>query len=497
MSERANGLDRLAFPWAIACATGLEYFDSALFSFFASYIAGGVNASPDELVWAATAYGSAAVLGIVQQQWWVDRLGYRRYLTLFLLGYALGAVGAALCQSSLELAVARAWQGYCIGPLMGACRILIQECFPGERRAGAIRSFLVMILLGSAVAPLAGSVLLDHAQWRALFACTAPAALLFAAAVWLSVPHVGALQVAERGEAHVWPYLLFAGGQAALQIVMQQLRFNLFTGSPLPLAMTLAGCAALAWFGYHQWHHPRPLMRLDALRERSYRTGLVLYGLYYFLATSLSYLMPRFMEGGLGWPVTRTGQLIGLTSLTSLALLFGYLRVSRHITRKKLLIVPGFVCAATIALWFASMSPQVGERALLGALLLRSLLILMIVLPVANLTFRPFAGEAFSHGYRIKNVLKQLTISFSTASVIVLEQHRTALHHARLAEMASPYNPVFEQAMTRIGGAAPLAQIAGMVSRQSAFMASLDAFLFVAAVALSGAVYALLQRQIK
>ncbi|SDV47563.1 MFS transporter [Chitinasiproducens palmae] len=491
------GLDRLVFPWAIACATGLEYFDSALFSFFASYIAGGVNASPDELVWAATSYATAAVLGIVQQQWWVERLGYRRYLAVSLLAYALGALASALCQSSIELALARAWQGYWIGPLMGACRILIQNCFPGTQRAGAIRIFLVMILIGSAGAPLAGSILLDHAQWRMLFACTAPLACLFALAVWLSVPPLGVLAAAERGEAHVWPYLVFAIGQGALQIVLQQLRFTLFTGSPLPLVLTALAVAALGWFGYHQWRHPRPLMRLDALRERSYRTGLTLYVLYYFLSTSLSYLLPRFMEQGLGWSVFRSGELIGVTSLTSLALLFGYLRISPRITRKKWLIVPGFICAATTAFWLASMTPQVGPRELAGALLLRSLLILFIVLPVANLTFRPFTGDAFSHGYRMKNVVKQLTISFSTASVIVLEQHRAALHHSRLAEVATPYNPVFRQTLDALAGPAPLAEVAAMVTRQAAFMASLDAFVFVGAVAALGGLYALLQRDIK
>ncbi|MET3466314.1 hypothetical protein ABIC42_007084 [Variovorax sp. 1133] len=37
-------------PWAIGLVTAIDYFDNALFAFFASYIAGGVNASPDELV---------------------------------------------------------------------------------------------------------------------------------------------------------------------------------------------------------------------------------------------------------------------------------------------------------------------------------------------------------------------------------------------------------------------------------------------------------------
>jgi MFS family permease len=140
------------FPWVLALATGLDYFDNAIFSFFASYIAGGVNASPDELVWSSSAYAVAAVLGILQQQWWVERLGHRRYIAGCLLLYAAGAAMSALSDSSWQLMFTRGFQGYFIGPMMGACRILIQSSFAPQQRASALRSFLAMIILSSALA---------------------------------------------------------------------------------------------------------------------------------------------------------------------------------------------------------------------------------------------------------------------------------------------------------------------------------------------------------
>jgi MFS family permease len=114
------------FPWAIALATGLDYFDNSIFSFFTSYIAGGINASPDELVWASSAYAVTSVLGILQQQWWIERIGNRRYIAGCLFLFAAGAVAATLSESSIELALARGFQGYFIGPMMSAARILIQ-----------------------------------------------------------------------------------------------------------------------------------------------------------------------------------------------------------------------------------------------------------------------------------------------------------------------------------------------------------------------------------
>jgi MFS family permease len=497
------------FPWAIALATGLEYFDNTIFSFFTSYIAGGINASADELVWSSSAYAVASVLGILQQQWWVERLGYRRYIGGCLLLFAAGSMAAALSESSIELAFARGAQGYFIGPMMSACRILIQTGFAPQRRAFAVRTFLCMILLASALAPLAGGYLVADFDWRALFVCTMLAGIVLALSVLLVMPPAGKLCPEARGDAHFWSYIVFAFAQGALQIAMQQVRFELFSTSPGIILLTLAGMAALAWFVWHQWHHPKPLMSLHALREKPFRVGLLLYMLYYYLTTALSYLVSRLLESGLNYPVENAGRLTGITSLISAGALYLYFRYSKFVTHKKWIIVPGFVLAAFISFWMTRLTPDTSESWLIFPLLLRGLLLLFIVLPVANLTFRIFAIEEFTHGYRLKNVVRQLTMSFATATVIIIEQHRMALHQTRLAEFVNPLNPVFQDAFATLShafealGRAPgeahglaLAQVSRMVTQQASFLSSLDGFYFLIGVAVVGGIYAACQKQI-
>jgi len=497
------------FPWVLALVTGLDYFDNAIFSFFASYIAGGINASPDELVWSSSAYAVAAVLGILQQQWWVDRLGHRRYVAGCMLLYACGAMLSALTETSLQLMFTRGLQGYFIGPMMGACRILIQVSFTPQKRSGATRAFLILIVGSSAVAPLLGGWLVAHFDWRALFACTAPAGLAFAGLAMLALPDSGNVVREERGATSFWPYLLFAFAQGALQIVMQQVRFVHFSTSPALVLLTLAGIGALAWFVWHQWHHPAPLVRLHALRERSFQVGLLLYMFYYFESTGFSYLISRFLEQGLGYPVENTGRLVGITSLISGSALFLYFRFAKYVKRKKWIIVPGFAIAALVGWLMTRLSPGVAQSDLILPMLLRGLLLLFIVLPVANLTFRIFEIEEFTHGYRLKNIVRQLTLSFATAAVIIVEQHREALHQSRLAEAVNPYNPEFQNAANTLTNgfmtaghsavdshALAIATIARTVAQQASFLASLDGFYFLMGVAVCGGVFALWQKQI-
>jgi cell division protein FtsW (lipid II flippase) len=155
------------------------------------------------------------------------------------------------------------------------------------------------------------------------------------------------------------------------------------------------------------------------------------------------------------------------------------------------------------------MSPDVSEDALLLPLLLRGLLLLFIVLPVANLTFRIFQIEEFSHGYRLKNIVRQLTISFATASVIIVEQHRQAVHQTRLSEWVNPYNPNYEATAQALAsrlmstGQSPgqahlaaLATVQRVVTQQASFLTALDGFKFMMIVAICAGVFAIWQRHI-
>jgi MFS family permease len=496
-------------PWAIGLVTAIDYFDNALFAFFASYIAGGVNASPDELVWASSAYALGAVLGILQQHAWIERLGYRRYLAICMFAFAAGGVAASLCDSSTQLTLARGLQGYFVGPMLGACRILIQIGIPPARRAKALKAFMVMIVFSGAMASIVGAFLVTNFDWRWLFACTAPAAVLAGLLVLWTLPDIGDVEPHERTEPHYVAYLVFALAQAALQVVLTRSHFELFTGSPALIGLTIAGVAGLAWFGWQQWQHPAPLVRLHALRNSAFRIGLALYVVYYYLSTGFSYLLPRLMEGGLGFTVGDTGYFTGVMSLATGLLVFVYLRFSGRLARKKWLIVAGFGIAALAAWWLSRVTPQAGREALVVPLLLRGLLMLFVVLPVANLTFRPFAAEEFAHGYRLKNLVRQLAISFATSSVIALQQHRLALHEVRLSESANPANAAFMQTLDSLtrgfeaaGHAAGEAHAMALgtlwrtLEQQATFMASLDGFTAMAVIALAAGIFAAWQRQI-
>ncbi|HEJ9149621.1 TPA: MFS transporter [Serratia marcescens] len=496
-----------SFPIAIALFVGLDYFDNTCFSFFISYTAGGVNSPPDELVWSISAYAIASVLGILQQLWIVQRIGYRYYLTICLLGFSLGAIGVCLSESSTELTLARALQGYCIGPMLSVCRILLQNSFSGKARGLALRFFLFCVLLASATGPLVGGNLIAKIGWQAPFIATAFIGALLALLAFLTVPEKGRVKSELKTETHFWPYIVFAVAFSALQIALQQTRFELFLSSPVLPTLTIIGLLALCWFVYHQWNHPHPLLNLHAFSLDTYRTGLVIYMFFYYISNALGFLISRALESGLSYPVQNAGNLVGYTSLLSMSLMVLYFSYASKINNKKWIIVPGCLIAALICYWLMNMSPDVSESWLFPPLLLRGALLLSIALPTGGTTFSIFNDDEYNHGYRIKNIVKQIIYSFSTASVIILEQHRNALHYTRLAENINLGNPNLKPWLDNLATqlsslpndmihSTSLTFIQQNVIRQSELLSLQDCFLYLFIVSICAAIYSLIQKRI-
>jgi MFS family permease len=247
------------------------------------------------------------------------------------------------------------------------------------------RVFICNIILGGADAPIAGAVLVNCFGWRSLFASTASAAVLAGGLVLLVLPSFGHLPPDERmAERHYEAYLGFALGQAALQVVFARSEFEHVSESPLLIGLLIAGMTSLIWFGYHQWHHPHPMIHLHVLRHYGFQVGMVLYLVYYYISTSLTYLIPRFMEGGLEYTVLFTGAFTGTTAMVTDMLLFAYLHYSARIKQVRLLMIPGLTVAGLISWWLAKLSPSAGPAALPCPFLLCGLLVLLIVAPMAK-----------------------------------------------------------------------------------------------------------------
>ena len=487
---------------------GFEFLENGMFVFASSHIIGGVDAAPREFAQVQAAYAVGSMMMIVLHQWLSRHFGYRRYLSGALTVFMAGALASATSHNLAGLTLARLIQGVGGGALFTSSRVLVLLLFAPAERPRALKHFMVTIFGVGALAPLLAATLVDSWGWQWVFLSILPLGALVLLGTWTLLPDT----VGRGGEPVRWaatPLLLFAVAITVVQLALSEARFDLFA-HPLRLAISaLIGAARLGGFLLHQWRHDEPLLKLRELGHPSYLTGLVLYFLYYVLSNFSNYLFPIFAERGLGLPLVTTGQLNAFTAAASLAFAFVYMKYSARLPRKKPLMAAGALALMGAAWLFSSMPPQAPATALWLALALKGLFGVLMVLPVASLTFRELGDERFAHGYQSKNLMRQIAGSFSTAFAAIGVQNRQFANTAQIASTLTPANPQAVNWLDQVQagfahGLAPgqahgaaLADLSRLVDQQALLMARQDMYRLLALLAFVTGAVVLLQRRLK
>jgi len=491
----------------LALATSVEFLENIMFVFASSHIVGGVDADPRSFALVQAAYAVGSMLMILKQQWLAQRFGYRYYLTGALMIFMAGTLAAATSHSLPQLVGARFVQGVGGGALFTSCRILVNVMFAPADRPRAARIFMLGIFSASALAPALAAELIERGVWQDVFYGALPFAALATLGAWLLLPDAEPRDD-DAGPA-LGPLLLFGAAVVALQAALTEARFDIFS-HPLRLAAICAvGLGLLGSFLWQQWHHSAPVLRVRALGDPVYLTGLGMYFAYYLISNLSGYVFPIYAEQALGMPLARTGWLNSFAALVSLAGIAVYLRVAPKLPHKKPLMVSGLLLMACAAWWFSSMPPDAGPQALTPGLIGKGLFGVLVIIPVAGLTFRSLAAEDFAHGYRSKNLLRQIAASFASALGAVLLQNRQFAVHTSLTGALGQHTAQTQlwmdsaQAGWSARGFDPghahqaaLAQLAGMVDTQARLIACEDLYRLIAALALVAAVFMLAQRRL-
>jgi hypothetical protein len=509
LSAAAHALRKRLLLLLPGTLVGLEFLENGMFVFAASHVVGGIDAAPREFAQVQAAYAVGSMLMIVMQQALARHFGYRRYLCGALALFMAGALASAASDGLAGLTGARFVQGFGGGALFTSARILVNLLFPAAERPRALKSFMLVLFGLSACAPLLAASLVEGPGWRWIFLAALPVAGLALAGCWILLP-----DGAGRGGTPVrWdavPLLLGAAALTVLQLALSQARFEVFS-HPLRLAAIAgAGAALLALFLVHQWHHADPLLRLRELRHPVYATGLALYFLHYLLSNASAYVFPIYAERSLGLPLHTAGWLNTFAALVSLGGAYAYIRLSRRLPAKKPVMAAGALLAALAAGLFAAMPPGVPAQVLLLPLAAKGLFGVLLVLPVAGLTFRDLGDERFAHGYQGKNLMRQIAGSFATAVAAIALEDRRFADESRLGALAGPERPEVSawvdgvQAGYASQGLAPpeahgaaLAALARTVEQQAQLLACEDVYRMIAVLACITAAVVLLQRRLK
>ena len=261
----------------------------------------------DQVHWLATGFLAAMTVGMLLNAWCAQRFGARgAYLLAMGLFIAVSLIGAVSEQFSL-LVAARVGQGLLAGLIQPLALITIFQVFPYNRRGQAMGIYGLGVVLGPAIAPAIGGVLVDTLSWRAVFLVVLPACVVGMAMAWRYLP---------GKDREAPPLRLDIAGVLLLAVGMTAVLWGLANGhrrgwvDPLLLVALPGGVITLVLFVLWQRHTRQPLMDLRVFRYPGF-TGSFLMSMVIGAGVFAStYVTPLYFQQVLGESAASAGLML-------------------------------------------------------------------------------------------------------------------------------------------------------------------------------------------
>ncbi|WP_024871945.1 MFS transporter [Tolumonas lignilytica] len=470
----------------ISLIVSVEFIQNAMLSFASAYLCGGLGMTRHMFSLSTAVYAGTAIIMIAQHHWLVSQLGYRRFIRYALLFFAVGALLCANAHTPGAYLIGRFIQAIGGSAFFTAARVHVQFFPPTPTGRGLAIRYMAYSLVGcSASAAFIAAMLLEHFSWRALFLLQFPQLLLI---WWLSGKTVSNVRKQRRtGRLHPGNMLMLVSGVFILQWIIENMPYDLSEFRQWLLLVPPAGIA-LAWFIWREYQRHHSLLPFRHLFTSRYLMGLFYYGICYLALSSVNYLLPIFLQQGMGFPVLNCGIVLSGAGLSALLFTWLHLRMAAQYPHQKHFLFFAFSCLALFGWLCSRFTPQTPLFAMLLPLVILSGFTAIGQGTAALNTFRETDIRIFSQAYQTKNMLRELMNSTGVTLTNVVLQHREALHYTRLAEQLTP--------QTSAASSLSLSQLVSLTQQQVTVLASQDLFMLVGVASVLLLLFSVWQRRI-
>src|SRR4051812_6752704 len=141
-------------------------------------IMGAFGIGQDRAQWLSTGALAAMTVGMLLNAWLINRHGQRRVFVGALLIFICALMVAGMAPNEHVLIACRVVQGCVAGILQPLSMYTLFRVFPPHQRGMAMGFFGMSVIIGPALGPTLGGVMIEHFNWRAIFYIAVPAASL-------------------------------------------------------------------------------------------------------------------------------------------------------------------------------------------------------------------------------------------------------------------------------------------------------------------------------
>ncbi len=239
-----------------------------------------------------------------------DRFGYKKTFCTVLFFVLLLSVIGTFAPNITVLIITRFIFGLFGGVLAPLTLAMLYKLMPADKQAKAASTWGIASVLGGMLPSVLSGIILSVASWHFLLLFNVPivVVLLFFAVRYLPTDN------AQAQETFDFPgLLLLAAGSFILMFTFSNLSK---IGFSLPLfAGVLLGLSCLAVYLKKNLDNPEALLNLTVLKYRRFLAGFLTSGFVSVAMYMIVFLMPLFLQSGLGVSPLATGLIMLPASL--------------------------------------------------------------------------------------------------------------------------------------------------------------------------------------
>ena len=307
------------------------------------------NATSGEVQWVMEGYSLFLAALILVGGSLGDTFGRRRIFATGIILFALSSILCGLAPNILLLISARCVQGVGGALLVPGSLAIISASFSPDKRGRAIGIWSGFTSITSAMGPVLGGWLVEHASWHWVFFINVPLAVIVLLLLFIRVPE----SRNEESDGHLdWiGSLLVTVGLGALVYGLIQAG-SIGFGSPVVIGPLLIGLCALISFVLYEARSAHPMLPLTLFRSRSFSGANLLTLFLYSALSGALFFFPFNLIQVQGYSPTEAGSSL----LPFVILMFSLSGWSGGLVKRygaKLPLIVGPMVAATGYLLFA------------------------------------------------------------------------------------------------------------------------------------------------
>jgi DHA2 family multidrug resistance protein len=397
----------------------MAIIDASIVNVALNDMAGNLGSSIDEIGWVATGYILANVIVMPLNGWLTARFGRRNFYAACVAIFTIASLLCGTATSVWQLVFYRVIQGLGGGALQPTAQAILFESYPPERRAGAMAIFGLGAMVGPALGPTLGGIIVDNYSWPLIFYINIPIGI---AAFLMTLAFIRDPVYHKRDTSPIdyTGLALLTAGIASLQYVLERGQREDWFSSSTIVILTAVAVVSLVVFCIKEWRDPRPLVDLKVFRSRAFSAGSAIGIVTGFGLFGTALVIPLFLQNVLGFTATETGFALlpgALATAVSMPI------ASRLVARidGRFMIAFGMLVFALSAWWMGGLNQDSGYWNVFWPRAVQGFALGFLFVPLSTATLGEIRRAQMANATGIYTLVRQLGGSLGIAILQFLQ----------------------------------------------------------------------------